>query len=286
MKILLTGRGTRGSWAIRGVQLGKAIGATVIPNASDADIRAHDLVVLVKRPTPALVENIRRAGRPLVWDLVDAWPQPFGNRWTKSECLDWLAGQVKALKPAGIVAATQEMAFDCGWVAPDATRLLWLPHHSRPDQEPNPIRERVQTVGYEGGLAYLEGWLPHIERLCAARGWRFHVAPKRLADLDIVLALRTDTGYAPRNWKSAVKAANAMGTGTPIIACREGGYLEVDNGGMRWADTPAELAKAFDDLTPKEARAAAAARLLLQAPYVALERIAKEYARWLFQLKS
>jgi hypothetical protein len=281
MRILVTGRGTSGSWQVRGVQLGKAIGATVSPNASDLEIRAHDLVILVKRPTPQLLERIHQARKPLVWDQVDSWPQPEGNRWARGECMAWLEHQVKTIKPAGIVAATQEMAFDCGWGAPDQTKLLWLPHHSRSGQDANPIREQVQTVGYEGGLQYLEGWLPHIERQCATRGWRFHVAPKRLADLDIVLALRTDTGYAPRNWKSAVKAANAMGTGTPIIACREGGYLEVDNGGMRWADTPLELSRAFDELTPKDARAAAAARLKLQAPFVALDRLAKEYARWL-----
>ncbi len=284
MKVLITGRGTSGSFQIRAVQLGKAIGATVIPNASDIDIRAHDLVVLVKRPAPGLVERIRRAGKPLVWDVVDAWPQPEGNRWTHKQCMAWLDGQIKALNPAAIVCATDEMRADCGLLT--MRPRIWLPHHGRPGMAVNPIRERVQTVAYEGGVAYLSGWLKTIEGECACRGWRFQVAPKRLSDVDIVLALRTDAGYAPRNWKSNVKLANAQATGTPIIACREAGYLETDNGGVRWADTPAELAQAFDALTPRIARAQAAVQLLRDEPFVRLDRIAKEYAGWLSQLKS
>lgn len=283
MRILITGRGTAGSFQIRGTQLGHAIGASVIPNASDRDIRAHDLVILVKRPVPGLVERIHHAGKPLVWDVVDAWPQPEGNCWGAKGCMLWLDGQIKTIKPLAIVCATDQMATDVGLLF--SGPRLWLPHHARPGQAINEIRDQVQTIGYEGGLQYLDGWLPVIKAECEARNWRFVPAAGQLAELDIVLALRTAARYAPRNWKSNVKLANAQATGTPIVACREAGYLETDSGtGARWADTPAELAQAFDALTWQATREQAAAALLRDAPFVSLDRIAKEYARWLTAL--
>jgi hypothetical protein len=295
MKILITGRGTGGSFQVRGVQLGHAIGATVIPNASDRDIRAHDLVILVKRPAAGLVERIHAAGKPLVWDVVDAWPQPEGNRWTKQQCLEWLAERIKTIKPHAIVAATAEMFGDALRVSAEMfgdfprsmPRTLWLPHHARQDQPVNPVREHVQTIGYEGGLKYLEGWLPVIKAECDRRRWRFVPAAGQLAELDIVLALRTDAGYAPRHWKSNVKLANAQATGTPIVCYREAGYLETDSGaGAHWADTPIELTRAFDALTAHDTRARSSAALLRDgATFVTLNRIAGEYTRWLSALK-
>lgn len=285
MKVLITGRGTGGSFQIRAVQLGHAIGATVIANASDRDIRAHDLVILVKRPAAGLVERIHAAGKPLVWDVVDAWPQPEGNRWTKQQCLEWLAERIKTIKPHAIVAATAEMFGEALGIK--AFPALWLPHHARPDQPLNPVREQVQTIGYEGGLKYLEAWLPAIKAQCDRRRWRFVPAADQLAELDIVLALRTDAGYAPRHWKSNVKLANAQATGTPIVCCREAGYLETDSGtGAYWADTAIELDRALDALTPHAVRARAAAGLRADgATFVTLNRIAEEYARWLQALR-
>ncbi len=277
MKVLITGRGTSGSFQIRAVQLGKAIGATVIPNASDADIRAHDLVILVKRPAPGLVERIHRAGKPLVWDVVDSFPQPEANKWTHHQCMAWLDGQIKALNPAAIVCATDEMRADCGLLT--MRQRIWLPHHGRPGQDVNPIRENVRTVGYEGGVAYLSGWLKTIEGECACRGWRFQLAPKRLVDVDIVLALRTDAGYAPRSWKSGVKLANACATGTPFIGCREAGYLETASGGEYWADDAQALSTAFDRLSSYEARKRASSMLLRSA--ITLDSVAKQYSAWL-----
>lgn len=274
MSILFTGRGTSGSWQIRGVQLGRAMGATVMPEARD--VAAHDVAVLVKRPTPDLLQRLRRAEVPTVWDIVDAWPQPVGNDWGRSQSLGWLGQTAASIRPAAIVAATRAMAWDCRGLG---VPVLHLPHHARPGLRRNPIRAEVHTVGYEGGEQYIARWRPAIEAECARRGWAFVTQPAELADVDIVLALRDATGYAPRKWKSNVKLANAQGSGTPVVCCREAGYLETQGGGEQWADTPAQLARAFDILTPLSARRNAAAKLLAAAPQ--LQTIADTYSTWL-----
>jgi hypothetical protein len=273
MKLLFTGRGTSGSWQIRGCQLGNTMGATVLPNA--LDVAPYDFSVLVKRPTAELLQRFRRTGTKVIWDVVDAWPQPAGNEWNERRCLDWLEEQIIMIRPAGIVAATQAMADDCeGFGAP----VLALPHHARPGLRVNPIRP-VKLVGYEGGEQYIAKWRPVIEAECARRGWQFVMQPAELAEVDIVLALRDSQGYAPRNWKSNVKLANAQGSGTPVICNREAGYLGTASGAERWADTPEELAAAFDELEPTNVRQEASEVLRKAAP--SIDSVAATYVEWL-----
>jgi hypothetical protein len=277
VKVLITGRGTSGSWRIRGEQLGAAIGATVKANATD--VERFDLVVVVKRATPELLLRIHRAGVPLVWDVVDAWTQPYGNLWDARECRDWLKFQVGHVRPAAIVAATYSMAVD---LADYGVPVLTLRHHARPGLRANPIRRTLQAVGYEGGVAYLGAWMARLEAECARRRMRFVLNPSELADLDVVIALRDAMGYAPRCWKSNVKLANAQGSGTPIICNREAGYRETASGAEEWADTMDEVRVSLDMLDSIEVRRARADVLLAAAP--TLERVAAEYQLWLSTL--
>lgn len=264
MQVLITGKGTSGSWKIRGEQLGRAIGATVIQDARD--VAAYDLVVLVKRPPPGLLERIKKAGVPWCWDVVDAWPQPQGNEWDRATCMAWWQSQPRS----NVIAATERMAADLGgWC---------LPHHSWPGKPVNPVRKEVKRVGYQGG-DYLGSWKRILQRECTKRGWEFIENPASLSDLDIAVALRAANGYAPRHWKSNVKLANAQGSGTPVICNRESGYIETASGAEKWADTEAELVKALDELTPHQARVEASCTLLKAAP--TLEMIAKRYSQWL-----
>lgn len=274
MNVLITGRGTSGSWRVRGEQLGAAIGAAVVPKA--LDVAGFDLAVVVKRSENDLLQRLRRADVPLIWDVVDAYPQPAGNTWTRDQCMAWLRAEVQRIQPAGIVAATLAMARDCEEFG---IPVLALPHHARPSLARNPIRDEVHVVGYEGAEHYLGRWRQVLESECARRGWRFVVNPPSLADLDIVVALRDVDGYAPRNWKSGVKAANAQGSGTPFIGCREAGYLETSCGCERWADTDKELVRAFDALTPQAERARVGGWMHAAAPL--LSSVACTYAKWL-----
>lgn len=129
MNILVTGRGTSGSWQIRGAQLGREIGATVQPQANS--FKGFDLVILVKRPTTDILNRIRQRGLPLVWDVVDSWPQPQGNVWSEQQAKEWLYKEIDTIKPVAIVAATEQMADDIRGFP-----TLTLPHHAGQGKEP------------------------------------------------------------------------------------------------------------------------------------------------------
>src|SRR5688572_31220626 len=114
MKVLFTGRGTSGSWKIRGEQIGAAMGATVKPMATLEDCRAADVIVAVKRIPAQLLENIRASGRPWVYDIVDAFPQPLCSTWSRSQCIDWLNEVIGTLKPTAVIWPTARMQDDFG----------------------------------------------------------------------------------------------------------------------------------------------------------------------------
>jgi hypothetical protein len=247
LKLAFTGNGTSGSWKIRGEQIGHALGATVCPKATRFDA---DLVVVVKRVPDALAAALR--GKRWVWDIVDAYPQPLAAQWSKEEAVRWLRAQIARLNPTGIIWPNQRMCDDVGFDGPQAV----IYHHHRPGIRINPVRKNVQVIGYEGAVAYLEGWRAHLDAECAKRGWKLVLNPEHLADVDIVLAMRGGRwdGYVPRHWKSNVKLANAHGSGTPFIGSPEAGYLERDSGAEYWARNLGELRTAFDWLSEQRTR--------------------------------
>lgn len=279
MRVLVTGKGTGGSWQVRGEQLGAAIGTAVVPKATD--VAGYDLAILVKRPEPALVQRLHAARVPIVWDVVDAYPQPHGNRWERHECLGWLSEAVRIIRPAAIVAATRAMAADCaGFGLP----VLALPHHAWPGQGTCCVGGQIRSVGYQGAENYLGGWRQFLEAECARRGWRFVINPTSVSQVDVVVAVRQFDGYAARFWKSNVKLANAQGCGTPCVMNREAGYLETACGAERWADTEAEMVAAFDSLVTQKARVEASAALAQAAPR--LRAVATTYTAWLQTLSK
>lgn len=263
MNLLITGRGTSGSWQCRGVQLGAAAGALVTNAPTLAECKAADVIVVVKRIPPDVLATIRKSGTPWVFDAVDFYPQPACSSWSQGEAIEWVRKQLHRLDPAGVIWPNQRMQQDCG----DGWRGFVLPHHHRPGIARNPIRERVEVVGYEGAERYIEAWRPQIEHECRRRGWRFVANPERLADLDIVLALRCGQwdGYATRHWKSNVKLANAHGSGTPFVGQRDCGYAEMASGAEYWTETAAGLSVCFEWLGSQSTREQIADRFLQRA---------------------
>lgn len=273
MNILVSGSGASGSWVIRGEQLGRAIGATVIPKARD--VAAFDLAVLVKRPSEELVARVHKAGIPLVWDVVDSWPQPQGNDWCEAEALGWLKAKFNEIRPTAIVAATRAMADDC---AEFGVPVLCLPHHARPGLKRVPIRP-MKVVGYEGGEPHLGTWAKWLHGECKRRGWRFVINPTSITECDVLVALREKTGYAPTNWKSNVKLANAQAAGIPIICAPEAGYIETASGAEWFCETRDQVRSALDALEPMTTRAAISSHMVTAEPR--LSEVAKTYRAWL-----
>ena len=278
LNVLITGTGASGSWAIRGEQLGRAIGATVRQRADSA--RGFDIVVIVKRlHDPALLRSARWHGVPVIWDIVDAWPQRQGDAWSRDASMSWLRRSIRRIRPDGVIAPTRRMAQDLESVLDANTMVTTLAHHAWPGKPINPIRHQVTTIGYQGNEKHLGQWLTALTDEANQRGWRFVIDPPSLADVDIAIALRRDTGYAPRHWKSNVKLANAQASGTPIILARESGYLETASGSEFWVDTVDELKAGLDWYSDHAHRVEASRRMLGTEPR--LEQIADDYQHWL-----
>lgn len=239
------------------------MGALVTQTPTLQDCRNADLIVVVKRTPQDLIDLIRKSGTRWVFDIVDCYPQPGCSSWLRDDAIGWVQHRLATLAPAAVIWPNHRMRQDCDTGLPG----LSLAHHHRPGIHVNPIRETVQTVGYEGAPAYIEKWLPAIEFECRRRGWRFVVNPAHLADLDIVIALRAGAWdcYATQHWKSNVKLANAHGSGTPFIGQREDGYVETGTGAEYWTETPHGLGVCFEWMEPQRTRQEIAERFLARA---------------------
>jgi hypothetical protein len=220
VNVLIIGNG-KGSWSMRGVQLGAALGARVTSSPTADDFGWSDVVVLVKRAGAVFATQARTADRPIVWDALDFWSQPGDHRLTESQAKALLHAQIRVIKPALVIGATEAMARACDGV--------FLPHHSWKGLVPTPARELVSVVGYEGNAAYLGKWAPAIQTECAARGWTFVINPPDLRLVDLFVAFRDDPwdGWMPREWKSGVKTVNAQAAGRPLIGQRSAALTEI-----------------------------------------------------------
>lgn len=216
MKILICGAG-KGSFEMRAVQLGAALGARVTSSPTDEDFAWCDLAVLVKKHAVTFAPRAHKAGKPIVWDALDFWSQPAQNSYTRDAALLALQNHAKVIQPALIIGATQAMTRDAeslGWKA------AYLPHHSWAGLVPTPPREVVSTVAYQGNPAYLGRWHGWLSEASQKRGWSFVVNPANLSDADIIAAFRDGIwdGWICREWKSGVKVVNAIAAGRPLIS--------------------------------------------------------------------
>lgn len=269
MNLLIVGGG-KGSWDIRGVQLGAALGARVTSNPSDADWRWADLAVLVKRYGSQHAAAAKAVGCPIVWDALDCWPQPADNGRPESAARAALIAQIVAMKPAQVVGATQAQA--------EAAGGTYLPHHSRPGLEPEDARADCRVVAYEGNPSYLGAWAGRLRAACASRGWTFALNTSDLRHADVIVALREGPwdGWACRQWKSGVKLVNAIAAGRPVLTQDTAAAREIGAPGSI-VETAADLDVALDAWTPYAARAAAADECRALAPVYTLAAVAAQY---------
>lgn len=238
MNILIAGSG-KGSWDIRGVQLGAALGALVSSAPTPANFAWADVVVLVKRAVIHFGRQAMQAGKPIVWDALDFWSQPDQNQLQEPEAIALFEQFAARVRPVRTLGATLSMAI--------ATGGDYLPHHAWPNLQPAPLRDRVEVVGYQGNRRYLGAWQARLEAACQARGWRFVVNPVRLTDADILVALRDGPwdGWICREWKSGVKVVNAMAAGRPIVTQHGAAWRELHPVGSV-IETEASLGRALD----------------------------------------
>lgn len=269
MNVLIVGGG-KGSWEMRGLQLGAALGARVSTAPTAEDIRWADLVVLVKRAATQWSHQVRAANKPIVWDALDFWSQPAHNGLSEAEAVALLNRQIAQIQPALVIGATESMARACGGV--------YLPHHPWSGLAPTPARPQVRTVGYDGNILYLGAWRQRLDDACARRGWTFVVEPPDLTDVDVLVSFRAGVwdGWICRAWKSGVKLVNAIAAGRPIIAQPSAAWQELRPHGTT-AETVTELEAALDFWAPYDRRAGVATLSEAAATRLTVSVIANQY---------
>ena len=281
VSVCFTSRSSAGAWQIRGQQISSARANWVaINNPTEDDIRRTDLVCIVKKPTRSTVEFARRFGKPIVFDIVDSWAQPGdGLRCrTLSDARNLFAAAWGELAADAYIFPTRQMQVDLGDLVPFGATIY---HHFRPNISLNPVRDTVRLVGYEGA-DYLGEWRERIEAACADRGLRFVMNPDDYQQLDLVFFARGGAhgGFLSHRYKSNVKLANAMGSGTPALAhYSEISIHETDSGDvMFFTDAKGSLERQLDRLIRDHSRRLAIQRGFLQAASnFSLVRIANDF---------
>ncbi len=269
MNILIAG-GAKQSWEMRGKQLGAAIGAKVVGKPREQDVKWADVVVLIKGGGPLYAPLVHSLGKPLVWDALDFWVQPDHNEFDKPRSLALLAGELTVVKPTLTIGATERMAKACDGV--------FLPHHSWAGLVPTPPREYVKRVGYQGIPRYLGKWQDAIAGQCYKRGWEFVINPESLSECDILVAFRDGKwdGWMCRQWKSGVKAVNALAAGRPIIISESWGAIETPHEGTV-VNGDDGLAEAFNDWSSYARRKRVAENAPVDSHAFTLEAVAARY---------
>src|SRR3990170_2767242 len=98
LKILIVGSG-KGSWEMRGQQLGAALGARVTTTPTRDDWAWAELAILVKKHGAKWAQTATLAGVPVVWDALDCWRQPHDNQATPEAARALLVAQIAAIHP-------------------------------------------------------------------------------------------------------------------------------------------------------------------------------------------
>lgn len=278
MNILVAGLG-KGSWEMRGQQLGAALGARVTSMPTAADWKWAQVAILVKRAAFHLAPNARQAGVPIVWDALDFWSQPRENGLTERAANQLLGAAISEIQPAITIGATEAMAVAC--------HGAYLPHHSWAGLEPQPARQAIKVVAYEGNRAYLGRWEETLSLACHARGWEFVINPTDIRTVDLFVAFRDGQwdGYICREWKSGVKLSNAIAAGRPVIGQASAALREMAPP-HTIVESPMELDAALDAWTPEAARAAAVDVCRLKAPSLRLSSVAAQYLDVLQQVEA
>lgn len=278
MNVLIVGNGS-GSWAMRGQQLGNAIGARVTSIPTPQDWAWADVIVLVKRWGARLASAARATGKPVIWDAVDFWSQPGENGVSEAVAKQMLRNQIAAIRPALVIGATQAMA--------DAAEGVYLPHHSWRGLEPQRPQREVTSIAYQGNPTYLGQWGRALERICRAQKWQFVINPVEslLWMSDLVVAFRDGPwdGWICREWKSGVKLGNAIAAGRPVLTQPTAAWREMGPLGSA-VESVDELEGAIEAWRPLAAREVAYERCRALAPTYRLPAIADHYRELLMRV--
>jgi len=263
--------------------------ATNHPSA--AEIIESDVVCIVKKTHKSVVETSRNNNKLIVLDVVDFWPQPKvpNRRVNRRESEELVIGLIDEIRPDALIFPNHAMWADYFKAFPSIPSTF-IYHHYRPaydsiSLEFSPFRPRI--LAYEGG-DYLAEWYATIVQICEELGLDFTINPKSLEDVDCLLSVRGEQfqTYLNGNYKSNVKAANAIGILKPFVCLNsERSAHETDPGSFMFFDDPDslrhQLGLLVSDLDYLKFNHE---QMLLRRPYFSLESIASEFELFLYQV--
>lgn len=251
IRVLFTSKSSAGAWQIRGEQMAAMRTNWFASNQpTDEEISNCDVLCVVKKPVKEIVERARNLRKAIVFDIVDSWAQPADSLKCQnlSDARDLFRRVWRAQQFDGYIFPTRRMQVDLGSLVSCGITIY---HHYWPQIGQNPIREKVETVGYQGGN-FLGDWRYRLEEACADRNLRFIENPSSLTDLDVVVLARGGPhgGFLERNYKSNVKLANAYGSGTPaLVHFKEMSAHDTDCGDVLFfTDRPGSFERQLDRL--------------------------------------
>jgi hypothetical protein len=276
VNILMVGSG-KGSFAMRGLQLGAVMGARVTTQPEAHDWRWADVVVLIKHAARAWAHETAHLSVPVIWDVLDFWRQPEDN----DRAVTDLVLQLREIQAAAgvdrLIGATQAMAQHIGGV--------YVTHHCRTGLTPTAPRQSAAVVGYDGQKKYLGSWLPALQAACAELGLTFVVNPEDLSTVDALVSFRDGRwdGDVCREWKSGVKHVNAIVAGRPMLCQWSSAYAELEPEGAVVA-TQSGLVEGLRRVASREVREAAYQRGLNVAQGFTVQAVAGRYRTLLGEL--
>lgn len=271
MKLLIVGSEGKGSWKMRGQQLGQALKARVVTKPASSDWAWADVVVLVKRAAFQYQRQVSALRVPVIWDALDFWDQPVENGRSEAGLVQVVEETRSALGLDLVIGATEAMARAVGGA--------YLPHHCRLGLKPTPPRVKAEVVGYDGQRKYLGSWLTALESACAELGMQFVVNPPDLRAVDVLVSFRDGQwdGWACRQWKSGVKYVNAIVAGRPVLTQPSAAFDELAPVGQ-FVESTTDLVDALRAVTAQEVREQAYAMGQQRAASFQVEAIAARYA--------
>ena len=271
-----------GSWEIRGKQIaGMRSNWLAINKPSKSIIDEADIICVVKKPNFKIIEIARKKNKPIVYDILDSWQQPSDDRacLNKEDAINLFSKKWKEIDADGYIFPTKNMENILGTLVKNKVTIY---HHYWPQIKINPIRKIVKKVGYVGNKNFLGMWGHKLDQLCKKKDIEFVINPEDFIDMDVVVLTRGGdyANYLAKNFKSNVKLANAMGSGTPaLIHYREMSAHDTDSGdSLFFTDHPDSLERQLDRLIKShDLRAAIHNNFIEESVNFSIEVISDQY---------
>jgi hypothetical protein len=285
LRVCFTGKNTAGSWIIRGEQIAgqrdhwEAINHT---RFSNKDIDRFDVFCFVKRPIPGLMEKLIRKRKVVVFDIVDSWGQPADSLGIESisQAQKYFQERWEKWPVHSFIFPNKTMRRDLDHLVPHSTTIY---HHYFPKLKPVKIKEKIETIGYEGNIRYIEGWVPQIEKIAKKMGAKFVLNPESIESIDIGIAARSNPydNLLERRYKSNVKLANLYGAGVPaLMSANDFSYHETDCGEVRFFNSVEQLEEQLEDLSRFELRNQISEKFIQMRDHFCIEKIASYYEQY------